>query len=123
MNRKLTLGLIGLFVVVLLGQTHEQSARADDAANVILTPATSDKPATVRDRLIAGLQARLPSEVAFIDQILLAVQNGHLPQRMVDETFFWARQKAADPAHGPQRPIVYFRPAMVARANALHVTL
>ena len=123
MNRKLTLGLIGLFAVGLLGLAVERSVRADDAANVILTPATSDKPATVRDRLIAGLQARLPSEVAFIDQILLAVQNGHLPQRMVDETFFSARQKAADPAHGPQRPIVYFRPAMVARANALHVTL
>jgi hypothetical protein len=113
-----------LLTLGVVGRTDQRSAWADDAANVILTPATSDQPVSVRDRLIAGLQARLPSEVAFIDQILLAVQMGHLPQRMVDETFFWARQKAADPAHGrPRRPIIYFQPAMVARANALHVTL
>jgi hypothetical protein len=97
---------------------------ADDAAKVILTPATPDKPLTVRDRLIAGLQARLQSEVTFIDHALAAVQAGQLPQQMVDETFFWARQKAADPSHGrPRRPIIYFEPALIARANALHVTL
>jgi hypothetical protein len=98
--------------------------RADDVANVTLTPAKPDQPLTVRDRLIAGLQARLQSEVTFIDHALAAVQAGQLPQQMVDETFFWARQKAADPSHGrPRRPIIYFEPALIARANALHVTL
>jgi hypothetical protein len=97
---------------------------ADDVANVILAPATPDQRLTVRDRLIAGLQARLQSEVTFIDHALAAVQAGQLPQQMVDETFFWARKKAADPSHGrPRRPIIYFEPALIARANALHVTL
>jgi hypothetical protein len=97
---------------------------ADDTAVLILAPATPDQPISVRDRLIAGLQARLKSEVAFIDHVLLEVQTGHIPQQMVDETFLWARQKAVDPAHGrPRRPIIYFQPAMVARANAIHVPL
>jgi hypothetical protein len=139
MKRKLTLaqsgirGLIGrialfafgLGMAGLSGWMDQRSVQADDAlANVILSPATPDQPLTVRDRLIAGLQARLQSEVAFIDHVLLEVQGGHIPQQMVDETFFWARQKAGAPRSGRvQRPIVYFKPAMIARANALHVTL
>jgi hypothetical protein len=45
---------------------------------------------------------------------------------MVDETFFWARQRAGVDPRGQgrvRRPIIYFRPAMVARAKRLNVTL
>jgi hypothetical protein len=100
------------------------ASRADDVASITLTPATPDKPVTVRDRLIAGLQARLQSEVGFIDAVLAQVEAGHIPQQMVDETFFWARKKAGDTRFGrPRRPIIYFEPAMMARAKALNVTL
>jgi hypothetical protein len=113
------LAACGLAILGGAGRTF-----ADDAAVLNPTPAAPDKPITVRDRLITGLQVRLQSEATFIDHVLLQVEAGHLPQQMVDETFFWARKKAGDPAHGrPRRPIIYFEPALVARANAIHVTL
>lgn len=119
------IGIAALALVVcLVDQGEPRAARGDELANLILTPATPDKPITVRERLIVGLQARLQSEVQFVDDVLGQVQAGHIPQSMVDETFFWARQRAAVPRYGPpQRPIIYFKPAMIARANALHVTL
>jgi hypothetical protein len=124
-----TLGLAALATAALVlcglfGRVGERIARADDVAILSLTQASPDQPISVRDRLIAGLQVRLQSEVTFIDHTLAAVQAGHLPQQMVDETFIWARQKASDPRHGrPRRPIIYFQPALVARANAINVTL
>jgi hypothetical protein len=111
-------------VVCLVDHGEPRAARGDELANLNLTPATPDKPITVRERLIVGLQARLQSEVQFVDDVLGQVQAGHIPQSMVDETFFWSRQKAGDPKYGrPRRPIIYFKPAMIARANALHVML
>jgi hypothetical protein len=111
-------------VACLIDQGEPRTARGDKLANLNLTPATPDKPVTVRERLIVGLQARLQSEVQFVDDVLGQVQAGHIPQSMVDETFFWSRQKAGDPKYGrPRRPIIYFKPAMIARANALHVVL
>ena len=114
-----------MLVVCLAGRDEPRAAQGDELANWNLTPATPDKPITVRDRLIVGLQARLQSEVQFIDDVLFQVQMGHIPQSMVDDTFFWARQRATiPPRYGPpQRPIIYFKPAMTARANALHVTI
>ena len=45
-------------------------------------------------------------------------------QRLVDETFFWARQRVAIVRYGrSNRPIVYFVPAMRARAKLLTVSL
>jgi hypothetical protein len=78
----------------------------------------------LRDRLVAGLKARLKSEVAFIDNVVLRVHTGQLPQRVVDETFFWARDRASVLRNGrTQRAIIYFQPAMVVRAKRLNVTL
>ena len=46
----------------------------------------------LRDRLVVGLQARLKSEVAFCRRGgRRRFKPGNLPQRLVDETFFWAR--------------------------------
>jgi hypothetical protein len=100
------------------------SALAQGANSLGVRPAVSGRPPTFRDRLVTGLHARLESEVAFVDAVVLAVQSGTLPQRLVDQTYFWARAKRVDPREGrPRRPILFFQPAMAARAKRLGVVL
>jgi hypothetical protein len=101
-----------------------QYATADEVEKIDLAGAQPNRPISFRDRLIVGLQARLKSEVAFVDAVVAEVQAGHIPQRLVDETFFWARQRSAIPYDRRyNRPIIYFMPAMRARAKLLHVSL
>ncbi|HVT28082.1 MAG TPA: hypothetical protein VHE81_08705 [Lacipirellulaceae bacterium] len=96
----------------------------EELAEISVKQALPNRPVTLRDRLIVGLQARLKSEVAFIDEVVAKVDSGQLPQRQVDQTFFWARQHAALARVGRwHRPIIYFQPAMRARANRLHISL
>jgi len=97
---------------------------ADEVQKVEVTPGKPNRPISLHDRLVVGLQARLKSEIAFVDAVVTEVQAGHIPQRQVDETFFWARQRAALVRDGrSRRPIVYFEPAMRMRANRLRVSL
>jgi len=93
-------------------------------ATVSVRPAESAQRATLRERLIFGLLAKIPSEIEFIDLVVLKVHEGKLPERLVNQTFFWARERAAPSENGsPQRPIIYFKPAMTARAKRIGVAL
>jgi hypothetical protein len=113
-----------LILVTAISGRIVQRAMADETDKVDVAPAKPNRPITLRDRLIVGLEARLKSEVAFVDAVVAEVQAGRLPQRLVDETFFWARQRAAIVRFGRiNRPIIYFQPAMRARANLLHIAL
>jgi hypothetical protein len=104
--------------------TAEQRAAADEIAALTVTPAAPQRPLSRRDRMVAGLKARLKSEVAFIDKVLEAVRLGRLPQKLVDQTYFWARLRASRPRSGrPRRPIIYFQPAMRARAKVFGIIL
>jgi len=105
----------------LLERPPGNHAEASEVETGILAEATPGRTISLRDRLITGLQARLKSELAFIDTVVAAVQGGALPQRLVDETFFWARERARMPRRlGRQRrPIIYFRPALIARINRI----
>ena len=108
----------------ITGRVVQQTMAADEVVKVDVSAAKPNRPITLRDRLIVGLQARLKSEVAFVDAVVVNVVNGHIPQQKVDETFYWARQRvtlARDGRH--HRPIIYFEPAMRARAKLLNVTL
>jgi hypothetical protein len=99
-------------------------AQKDSVERVALTPGKVQRPISLRDRLVVGLQARLKSEVAFVELVVARVQTGDLPQRLVDETFFWARARGATLRSGrTRRPIIYFKPAMEARAKRLGVEL
>lgn len=101
-----------------------RSPAAPEVGPLKITPAQPDKPITLRDMLVVGLQARLKTEVNFCDKVAAKVHAGELPQRLVDQTFFWARQRAASVRNEHEyRPIVYFQPAMRARAKLLHLTL
>lgn len=92
--------------------------------SVSTSSAVTQQKATLRERLIYGLLAKIPSEIEYIDRVVLKVHEGKLPERLVNETFFWARERAAPSENGsPQRPIIYFEPAMTARAKRIGVDL
>jgi hypothetical protein len=99
-------------------------AQVNSVERVTLAPAKVQRPISLRDRLVVGLQARLKTEVAFVELVALRVRTGDLPQRIVDETFFWARARARTLRNGrTRRPIIYFQPAMTARAKKLDIEL
>ena len=115
---------LAMLSLVVTGRIVQQTMAADEVEKVDVSSAKPGRPVTLRDRLIVGLQARLKSEVAFVDAVVTNVLNGHIPQQKVDETFFWARQHVALARDGRyHRPIIYFMPAMRARAKLLNVTL
>jgi hypothetical protein len=100
-------------------------AGADTAVQrVAVRPGRAQQVVSLRDRLVVGLQARLKPEVQFVESVADKVRTGHLPQRLVDETFIWARQRASDRRTGRRRrPIIFFQPAMTVRAKRLNVVL
>ncbi len=109
---------------VTLATAGTLPAQKDSVERVAITSAKVQRPISLRDRLVVGLQARLKSEVAFVELVVARVQTGDLPQRVVDQTFFWARARGATLRHGrTRRPIIYFKPAMAARAKRLGVEL
>lgn len=75
-------------------------------------------------QLAAGLKAVTKADFALIDEVVNLVEQGKLSRRLVDSTFFWARERAAR-HRGPRRlrPMVYFRPALTFRAKAAGVVL
>jgi hypothetical protein len=124
MNGRNCIGLAVAAALSLAGSAETPAAQKDSVERVTLTPAKVQRPISLRDRLVVGLQARLKSEVAFVELVVARVQTGDLPQRVVDETFFWARARGATLRHGrARRPIIYFKPAMEARAKRLGVEL
>lgn len=74
-------------------------------------------------RLLVGLKVRTSSDRAFIARVVQLVQLGQLPVKLVDTTYLWARKRAAKNAYTANNPMVYFRPAMEARAKKLGVTI
>jgi hypothetical protein len=122
----LWLAAIGMIAAILLPfcLNGRPRAAAQSSVPVNVTPAGPQQPVSLRDRLIVGLKAMSPADVAFVDNVVFRVRNGQLPQRLVDQTFFWARERASRPKGGrDRRPIIYFRPAMASQAERLGVTL
>lgn len=82
------------------------------------------RTATLEQRLTFGLQARRPQEIAFVKAVVDTVGRGKLPVRLVDRTFFWARNRAPKVAgEFVRRPIIYFRPALLAQTNRLGIAV
>ena len=67
------------------------------------------------EALETGLRARLPSEFAYLEQIVDAVEAGQLPEVLVRSTFIYARKK-------PRYPIRYFDRALRIRAKRDGIT-
>ena len=64
------------------------------------SPLNPSKPKTYQEVLTFGLQAKLPSEVAFVDSVVKAVETGQLPAVLVDQTYFWARTRSGSSFYG-----------------------
>ncbi len=81
-------------------------------------PSAADAAVTVnlKDQLEKGLEARLPSEFAFLAKVVQMVENGTLPRSLVDSTFIWARRR-------PQRRFQYFERALRVRASRLGIRI
>jgi hypothetical protein len=107
--------LAGAWCTGAIGQVT--FARPDRMTTMPLSPT---RPVTYRDVLVFGLKAKLPSELAYVNSVVSAVEDGELPARLVDQTFFWARTRAGNNLYGqPNRPIIYFIPALNARLKRL----
>jgi len=79
---------------------------------------------TLRDQLVTGLRAFTKSDLAFIDKVVIQVEQGKLPRRLVDSTFLWSRDRAARRSYTRRlRPMVFFRPALVARTKRFGIVL
>ena len=105
-------------------QPKGKKLHASELKPLVLQPATPGKPISLHDRLITGLKARLNNELRFVDKVVYLVDTGKLPESLVDQTFFWARQKTLAKYRRStrhHRPIIYFQPAMVARAARIGV--
>jgi hypothetical protein len=72
---------------------------------------------TFKQQLEKGLKARRPSDFAFIETVVANVDSGALSQKMVTETFGYARIKSST------YPFIYFQFAIRKRAAKLGVTL
>jgi hypothetical protein len=79
---------------------------------------------SLRDQLRTGLKAFTKADFAFIDLVVLRVDQGVLPRSLVDSTFLWARAKVqTQRPQYRQRPMVYFEPALRMRARKLGIPL
>src|SRR3954471_6382997 len=95
------------------GRIVQRASAADEVQKIEVDAAKPNRPISFHDRLVVGLQARLKSEITFVDAVVTEVTAGHIPQQNIDETFFWPRRRAALVRDGrSRRPIVYFEPAM-----------
>lgn len=71
---------------------------------------------TLREQLEFGLLARTPDERAFVAKVVALVNDGTLPQSLVQSTFLWARYKRP-------YPMPFFRQALILRAQSIGIRL
>ena len=77
----------------------------------------SGRKASLRDTLRYGLRARRTVEFKFIDAVVKLVETKKLPEKLVLETFYYARKK-------PTRyPFQYFQRAIAIRAARMKVKI
>lgn len=106
------------FGATLRAQQPNIPVAPSDASNL------QGRQISLRDQLRTGLKAFTKEDFAFIDLVVLRVDQGVLPRSVVDSTFLWAR-KRVETTHPRyrKRPMVYFQPALVLRAKKLRITL
>jgi len=103
-----------LFVLALA--ISERSARSVEPVQIGGATAQG-QVANLKDTLEKGLKCRLDREFRFVDRVVIAVDNGQLPEKTVLEMFSYARRK------NQHRPFVYFERGLIIRAAQLGVIL
>lgn len=77
----------------------------------------------LEERLLLGLRVKTDADREFIANVVELVERRILPIKLVDSTYFWARSKAAKRRNLANNPMVYFRPALIARAARLGIRI
>lgn len=72
---------------------------------------------SLEDRLVTGLRARRPEDVAFLERVATLVEEGRLPEKVVNSTLAWAQRR------GRNYPLPSFRRALELQADHLGVSL
>ena len=73
--------------------------------------------ASLADRLKTGLRVKAPRDVAFVDLVAERVQEGRLPEKLVDSTYLWAVRR------GRKYPFPAFEHVIRLQADRLGVSL
>lgn len=71
----------------------------------------------LEERLVTGLRARRPEDVAFLERVASLVEEGRLPEKVVNSTLAWAQRR------GRNYPLPSFRRALELQADHLGVSL
>ncbi len=79
--------------------------------------APRDGIAPLADRLKTGLRVQKPRDAAFIDTVAARVQDGRIPERLVDSTYSWAISR------GKKYPFPAFEYVIRLKAEKLGVPL
>ena len=114
MHRNLANFLAALMVLALALEAGAPAA--DTARGAFVNRGVNSKAITLKERLETGLRARRPQEFTYIAMVAQRVDEGTLPQSLVDSTFLWARNKKP-------YPFPYFKQALELRAKKLGIEI
>ena len=109
MQTRMRMAAIAMVALLFPGPALSTATAADAAVD--------DAIVSLETRLKKGLQARLPRENAFVDDVVEQVNTGRLPRKLVDSTFLWAVQR------GHAYPFARFERALRLQAAKLGVGL
>lgn len=89
-----------------------------------VAPDQDGRQVKLYDQLRVGLKATTKEDLEFITHVVALVDQGTLPRKLVDSTFLWARNHyRTHPGSHQLRPIVYFKPALIARAKKVGINV
>ena len=81
------------------------------------TATATRQVASLEQRLQAGLRTRTEVEKEYVKRVVLFVQQGKLPQKLVDSTFLWVRKNKPNCNY----PLFYFKRVLELRGKALRI--
>lgn len=103
---------VGLIVIGKLSGTIWAQGPAEDPLRIDDTTTADELERTLK----AGIKARRPAEVAFVEMVVGKVQRGELPPGLVRSSFMWARKQ-------PRNQAVYFEQVLRRLADRANVAL
>ena len=106
MHRRSAMITVVLLSLAMAGLGHADSPPVDRGG-----------VASLADRLKTGLRVKAPRDVAFVDMIVERVQEGRLPEKLVDSTYLWAVRR------GKKYPFPAFEHVIRLQADKLGVPL
>ena len=130
MNRQIVnqclcaVGLSAAIIGSLVGTSLEAQQPAPQPVQSSNVTNRQGRQVSLFDQLRVGLKAVTKEDLAFINLVVLRVNEGKLPRELVDSTFLWARNRyKSHNGNHRLRPMVYFKPGLTARAKKIGVLL